>query len=98
MESVSQKVAHERELEKERAAGENENLLIILIFTNDFSPEMNWLSRALNAPADSIEESARILQGYGFIILVKNNRKEFLRMTPKGKRALFKIRSQLKAP
>lgn len=112
MDSVSPQVIHRRELEKESLVANNENLLVILIFTNDFNPEMNWLCRALNAKPDSIEEAARILQGYGYLFIVKNkdnprteraeqssyDDKEYLHITPSGKRLVLKIRSKLKAP
>lgn len=98
MEHVSQKVIWERESEKESVVANNENLLVILIFTNDFNPGMDWLCRALNARQDSIKETARILQGYGYLLIVKNDGREYLHVTPSGKRLVLKIRSKEKAP
>lgn len=98
MEYVNQKVIWERELEKESVVANTENLLVILIFTNDFNPEMSWLCRALNAKQDSIKETAGILRGYGYLFIVKNNDKEYLHITPAGKRLVLKIRSKEKAP
>ena len=98
MDNVSAQVTHERELEKEGIVANNKNLLVILIFTNDFNPEMIWLCRALNAKANSIEETARILQGYSYLFIAKNEGKEYLHITPSGKRLVLKIRSKEKAP
>lgn len=98
MEHINPLTTYKRELEKEALVTDNENLLIILIFTHDFKPEMSWLSRALNAPTDSVEETARILQGYGYLLIAGNENDKRLTITPKGKRLVLKIRSKQKAP
>lgn len=98
MEQINPLTAYKRELEKEALVLDDENLLIVLIFTHDFKPEMNWLSRALNASTDSVEGTARILQGYGYLLITGNETGKRLSITPKGKCLVLKIRSKQKAP
>lgn len=97
MDEVSEEVIAERELEKEQAVAEDENLMIVLLFAHDFKKNISWIAHALKAQATSVKETATILQGYGYLIIVKTDGKEYLRMTGKGINLVAKIRANLKA-
>ncbi len=93
---VSYKTREMHEALNEGVVRTNNNLIVLLIFTNDFSKSIDEHAAALKTDAPAITESARTLQGYGYIYIDIREGRSQLCITPKGNELVKKLRANFK--
>lgn len=93
---VSDKTRQMHENLNEGVVRTNNNLIVLLIFTNDFNKSIGEFAIALKANVVDVEETARTLQGYGYIYIDIREGKSQLCITPKGSGLVKKLRANLK--
>ena len=95
-EIVSDKTRQMHENLNEGVVRTNNNLIVLLIFTNDLTKSIPKYAATLKANVVDVEESARTLQGYGYIYIDIREGRSQLCITPKGNDLVKKLRANLR--